>query len=164
MKTALRNVGTFALLCAFVWGGWKLVERKIQHDERDRIANEQSEARFDSLLVASKRLDKIQSQAKQVVTVHATKYQTLRDTLRLTDTVAVKAGFAEADTTIKACFDFMNACELKQRNAEARVTEALKQRDYFKSKQPSFLDNAKKVALGVVIVYVAGNLVSQARR
>lgn len=164
MKAALRNVGTFAALCAVLWCGVKLWELAIRHSERDRIAQEESIARFDSLLVASKRLDKAQAESKKTVIVHATKYQTLRDTLRLTDTVAVGTALAEADTTIKACFSFISACEAKQANLTAQVGEMQKQRDYYKAQIPGPWDKAKKVGTGIVIGVVVGNLLTNAAR
>lgn len=46
------------------------------------------------------------------VTKTVTRYEELRDTLRLTDTVRVKEALAAADTAIHACRDYVSSCSL----------------------------------------------------
>lgn len=162
--TLKQKLSIYAGIVVVLFGayeGWAKYERDLGKAE---IRNEQSEQRFDSLLVASKRLDKTLAAQKQTVTLHATKYKTLRDTLKLTDTVAVAATLAQADTTIKACVEFMNTCELVQSNLRGQVKEVTSQRDYFKKQIPGKASKLITAGKWLLVGFVAGNLVTNARR
>lgn len=89
------------------------------------------------------------------------KWERIRDTLVITDTVIVRAALNQADSTIKACFAVVQTCE--QKDSAHKVIEAglHRERDAWKAMVPGrtqkIITAAKWLAIGTVVGLAASH-------
>jgi hypothetical protein len=89
------------------------------------------------------------------------KWERIRDTLVITDTVRVREALNQADSTIKACFAVVQSCE--QKDSAHKVIEAglRKQNDALRALVPGktekFITAAKWLAIGTVVGLAASH-------
>lgn len=109
-------------------------------EQRKRGAAEAQVARLahvaDSLANVSRGIDTVYVRDTLRLTQWRTRYVTALDTLRLTDTVAVKEFIAIADSTVKACSVALLTCEQRVSVRDQRI-EALEQQIRVMPKPPS---------------------------
>lgn len=66
------------------------------------------------------------------VKVRVASYRTIRDTLRLTDTVMVKVALERADSTINACTELVTSCERLRVASDSAQHSLTVERDYWR--------------------------------
>lgn len=80
----------------------------------------------------------------ETVRVAVTRFRTVRDSVRLTDTVWVKEFVRVSDSTVRACSDLLTSCESFRASSGSLVRSLEVERDFWKrryeSSRPSFWD------------------------
>lgn len=96
---------------------------------------------------------------EQVASRTITKYREIRDTFRITDTVAVKEFVQRADSAVRSCTELVESCATFRVRAESSLAGLTLDRDRWKltaeSLKPSGFDRFVRRTLPVVM-FVAG--------
>ena len=86
-------------------------------------------------------------------------YRTLRDSLRITDTVQVKVFVAKADSVVRSCTALVESCALFRVRAESSLAGLTLDRDVWKavaeSRKPSRWSRVQEWGIRLGIGYVA---------
>lgn len=76
--------------------------------------------------------------ALAAATIHVTrdvfKYREIRDTLRLTDTVAVRETLVRADSVVRSCIQLSESCDRFRVRAESSLATLTLDRDFWKAR------------------------------
>jgi len=132
--TRLTDFLVLALVVALAWAGGCGVERSRaeRQAEMDRMVTRQV---IDSLALQTAKIDTVFARDTVRLATWRTRWDTVRSerTLRLTDTVWVRAALAVADSTVTACTEALQTCATRgallavQRDSLAALTVRLRQ-------------------------------------
>lgn len=93
--------------------------------------------------------------ASEHVTRDVVRYRAIRDTLRLTDTVAVRETLVRADSVVRSCTELVESCARLRVRADSSIADLTLDRDRWKrateSLQPSRWDGVKTWAIRIGI-------------
>jgi hypothetical protein len=91
----------------------------------------------------------------------ATRYEELRDTLVLTDTVRVKETLAAADTAIHACRDMVSSCSLAIAAKDSQLVSLERQNAAIQKMIPGRLAKATTAAKWLIVGGAIGQLLKR---
>lgn len=152
MKTEIKlAIAAILLIVSIIVGEHYYAEKHGGDSEKLKQAVEQTKLGEKTLA----RVDTVYKRDTIRLTREVTKYRSIRDTLKITDTVQVKEFVRQADSTIKACTEVVQTCE--QKDSAHRIIEAglRKQNDALKSLLPTkterFFTAAKWTLIGAAV-------------
>lgn len=165
-RAVVTRLAIYGGIVVLLLGAIKAWEWKVRQDERVRIATEEASKREDFWRpVAISRKATLKEKVK-IFHMQDTLLTVLRDTLiqNKTDTVLVGRFIEQSDSTVKACRSVILSCGQTVLAQDSLIASLEDVNRGLRSSMPGRMSAAKKIALGIVIGFVAGNLATNARK
>ena len=136
-------LAALALLALWAYG---CENRQAGRLEAEKVALEHRNARLED---EAGRKDTVYVKDTIRLKIYTQSYKTLRDTLRITDTVQVRATLALADSTINACSVALQTCETRVALRDQRIAVLDSLLTVERKRQPGFIKRRFGCTAGV---------------